>query len=106
MLLKAIPTSICSKVGDYSLKIHKSTYHLFSAFISKRGFSSLQTRKSLCEILSQESPLPKAWRKNCDAIQLRIIDNKLHILTQQKYSRLLITYNRLAFLLPIWSDYV
>ena len=40
------------KIGDYSLKIHKSAYHLFSVFISKRGFSSLQTRKSFCEILS------------------------------------------------------
>ena len=26
------------KVGDYSLKIHKSAYHLFSVFISKLGF--------------------------------------------------------------------
>ena len=40
------------KVGDYSLKIHKSAYHLFLVFISKRGFSSLQTRKSFGEILS------------------------------------------------------
>ena len=40
------------KVGDYNLKIHKSAYHLFSVFISKRGFSSLQTRKSFGEILS------------------------------------------------------
>ena len=39
------------KVGDYSLKIHKSAYHLFSLFISKRSFSSLQTRKSFGEIL-------------------------------------------------------
>ena len=40
------------KVRDYSLKIHKFTYHLFLVFISKRGFSSLQTRKSFSEILS------------------------------------------------------
>ena len=40
------------KVGDYSLKIHKSEYHLFQVFISKRAFSSLQTRKSFGEILS------------------------------------------------------
>ena len=40
------------KVGDYSLKIHKSAYHLFSVFILKRGFSSLQTRKSFGQILS------------------------------------------------------
>ena len=40
------------KVGDYSLKIYKSAYHLFSVFISKRSFSSLQTRKSFGEVLS------------------------------------------------------
>ena len=40
------------KVGDYSLKIRKSAYYLFSVFISKRGFSSLQTRRSFGEILS------------------------------------------------------
>ena len=40
------------KVGDYSLIIHKSSYHLLSVFISKRGFSSLQTRKLFGEILS------------------------------------------------------
>ena len=40
------------KVGDYSLKNHKSAGHLFSVFISKQGYSSLQTRKSFCEILS------------------------------------------------------
>ena len=45
-------TSVFLKVGEYSLKIHKSAYHLFSVFISKRGFSSLQTRKSFGEILS------------------------------------------------------
>ena len=41
------------KVGDYSLKIHKSGYHLFLVFISKPGFSSLQTSKSFGEILSR-----------------------------------------------------
>ena len=40
------------KVGDYSLIIHKSAYHLFSVLISKRGFSSLQTRKTVGEFLS------------------------------------------------------
>ena len=40
------------KVGDYSLIIHKSAYHLFSVFISKRGFPSLQMRKTYGEILS------------------------------------------------------
>ena len=40
------------KVGDKSLIIHKFAYHLFSVLISKRGFSSLQTRKIFGEILS------------------------------------------------------
>ena len=40
------------KVGDNSLIIHKSTYHLFSLLISNRGFSSLQTRKTFGKILS------------------------------------------------------
>ena len=40
------------KVGDYSLIIHKSAYHLFSVLISKRDFSCLQTRKTFSEILS------------------------------------------------------
>ena len=62
------------KVGNYSLKIHKSAYNLFSLFISKGGFSSLQTRKSLGEILSGDHCfLLKAWHKTCDAIQLVII---------------------------------
>ena len=39
------------KVGDYSLKIHKFAYHLFSVLISKRGLSSLQTRKTFDKIL-------------------------------------------------------
>ena len=40
------------KVGDKSLIIHKSAYHLFSLLISKRGLSSLQTRKTFGKILS------------------------------------------------------
>ena len=40
------------KVGDKSLIIHKFAYHLFSLLISKRGFSSLQTRKTFGKILS------------------------------------------------------
>ena len=31
--------------------IHKSVYHLFSVLILKRGFRSLQTRKTFGEIL-------------------------------------------------------
>ena len=89
------------KVGDYSLKIRKSAYHLFSVFISKRGFSFLQTRKSFSEILSGNHRFLRRGIRN---------DNKLHVLTQQKYSlsttKLLITNNRLALLLPIGSDYV
>ena len=45
-------TNINNKVGDYSLKIHKSAYHFILVFISKRGFSSPKTRKSFGEILS------------------------------------------------------
>ena len=40
------------KVGDYSLKIHKSAYHLFSVFISRRSFSSMQTRETFGTIIS------------------------------------------------------
>ena len=96
------------KVRDYSLKIHKSAYHLFSVFISKGGFSSLQTRKSFDETLSGNHRFLR--HKICDALQVCIRDNKLHILTQQKYclsnTRLFITNDRLALLLPIGSDYV
>ena len=42
----------CFKVGDKSLIIHKSAYHLFSLLISKRGFPSLQTRKTFGKIMS------------------------------------------------------
>ena len=61
-------------VGDYSSKIHKSAYNLFSVLISKRGFSSLQTRKSFGEILSGNHRLLRP------SIRL---DNKLHILKLQ-----------------------
>ena len=56
------------KVGDYSLKVKKSAYNLFSVFISKLGFYSLQTRKSFGEIFSGNHRflrpgirLDKAW---------------------------------------------
>ena len=59
------------KIKDYSLKIHKSAYHLFSVLISKRGFSSLQTRKTFSKILWGNYrfliPITKS-----DATQLRI----------------------------------
>ena len=86
------------KVGDYSLKIHKSAHHLSSVFISKRRFSSLQTRKSFGEILSGNYRFLRRGIR---------IDNKLHVLTYcLSTTRLLITDNRLALLLPIGSDYV
>ena len=40
-----------SLTGDYTLKIHQSGYHLFSVFISKRGFSSLQTKKVVHSVI-------------------------------------------------------
>ena len=56
------------KVEDYSLKIRKSAYNLFSVFISERGFSALETKKSFGEILSGNHQflmpsirLDKAW---------------------------------------------
>ena len=45
IVLKLYITRYSIKVGGYSLKVYKSAYHLFSVFISKRGFPSLQTRK-------------------------------------------------------------
>ena len=45
------------EVGDYSLKIHKSAYHLFSAFISKRGFFSAN-QKIIRRDFGRELPLP------------------------------------------------
>ena len=57
------------KVGDKSLIIHKSAYHLFSLLISKRGFSSLQTRKTFGKILSGNSrfliPVVRVTTHNC-----------------------------------------
>ena len=40
------------KVGDKSLIIHKSAYHLFSLLVSERGLSALQTRKTFGKIQS------------------------------------------------------
>ena len=66
------------EVRDYSLKIHKSAYHLFSVFISKRGFSFMQTRETFREIFEWELPLPEDWHKTFDdALPLHIL-NKLH----------------------------
>ena len=38
------------KVGDKSLLIHKSAYHLFSLLVSERGLSALQARKTFGKI--------------------------------------------------------
>ena len=61
------------KVGDKSLIIHKSAYHLFSLLISKRGFSSLQTRKTFGEIVSGNYrfliPVIRVTADNCAYLQ-------------------------------------
>ena len=97
------------KVGDYSLIIHKSACHLFSVFISNRGFSSLQTRKSFGEILSGNHRFLRP------SIRLVTSYNSAYLITSFTFLRkkilsfdyqLLITNNRLALLLSIGSDYV
>ena len=90
--------SLCLKfkVGDNSLIIHISAYHLFSVLISKRGFSSLQMRRS-------ELPLPNTRHKS-DATQLRMpITSSFTLLPNIS---IVITNNRLVLLLPIGSNYV
>ena len=83
------------KVGDYSLIIHKSAYHLFSVLILKRGFPSLQTRETFGEILSGDHRFlipvvtvvtPHNWHTYYV---------KRHTFTQQKYclSNIKISYN-------------
>ena len=52
MFLKLLLNCSLVKVGDKSLKFHESAYHLFSMFISKRGFSVIQTRTTFDKILS------------------------------------------------------
>ena len=58
------------KVGDKSLIIHKSAYHLFSLLISKRGFPSLQTRKTFGKIMSGNYrfliPVIRVMAHNCE----------------------------------------
>ena len=57
------------KVGDKSLIIKKSAYHLLSLLISKRGFSSLKTRKTFGKILSGNYrfliPIIRVTTHNC-----------------------------------------
>ena len=58
------------KVGDKSLIIHKSAYNLFSLLISKRGFPSLQTRKTFGKIMSGNYrfliPVIRVVAQNCE----------------------------------------
>ena len=57
------------KVRDNSLITHKSAYHLFSVLISKRGFSSLQAKKTFGNILSGNFrfliPVIRVTQHNC-----------------------------------------
>ena len=66
------------KVGDKSLIIHKSAYHLFSLLISKRGFSSLQTKKTFGKILSGNYrfliPVIRVTTHNCTYLLHRTSD--------------------------------
>ena len=75
--------SDCFKVGDYSLKIHKSEYHIFSVLIPKRGLSSLQTRKTCGKILSGNYcfliHVIRVTPHNCAYLLHRV-----HTFTQQK----------------------
>ena len=96
-----IHTSV--KVVNKSLIIHKSAYHLFSLLISKRGLSSLQTRKTFGKILSGNYRFLILVMKS-DATQL-------HILITLSFTLLgniiiVITNNRLVSLLPIGSNLV
>ena len=86
-----------------SLIIHKSAYHLFSVLISKRGFSSMQTRKTFGKILSGNYQLPNTCRKS-EATQLRIpITSSFTLL---RNISIVITNNRLVLLLSIGYNYV
>ena len=91
------------KVGDSSLIIHKSAYHLFSLLISKRGFSSLQTRKTFGKILSGNYrfliPVIRVTPHSC-AYPLHRASHFLRNIS------IVITNNRLVLLLPIGSNYV
>ena len=97
------------KVGNYSLKILKSAVHLFSVFISKRGFSPLQIRTSFAEILSGNHRVLRPGTRlvtpyNCAYLTSFIFLTNKSIVYW--IPRLPITNNTLAVLLPSWSDYV
>ena len=91
------------KVGDKSLIIHKSAYHLFSLLISKRGLSSLQTRKTFGKILSENYRFLILVIKS-GATQLRILMTLSFTLLCNII--IVITNNRLVLLLPIGSNLV
>ena len=86
------------KVGDNSLIIHKSAYHLFSLLISKQGFSSLQTTKIFGKIPSgnYRFVIPVI---RVTATQLRIpITSSFTLL---RNISIVLTNNRLVLLLPM-----
>ena len=87
------------KVGDKSLIIHKSAYHLFSLLVSKRGLSALQTFVRS----ERELPLPCSCYKS-DATQLQILITLSFTLLHN--ISIVITNNRLVSLLPIGSNLV
>ena len=91
------------KVGDKSLIIHKSAYRLFSLLISKRGLSSLKTRKTFGKILSGNYHFRIPVIKS-DATQLRILITLSFTLLRN--ITIVITNNRLVSLLPIGSNLV
>ena len=71
---KPVAENFQFKVGDKSLIIHKSAYHLFSLLISKRGFPSLQTRKTFGKIMSGNYrfliPVIRVMAHNCEYLVL------------------------------------
>ena len=69
------------KVGDKSLKFHKSAYHLFSMFISKRGLPVIQRRTTFGENLSGNH---RFLRPGIRLVTLHIL-SKIQNLMQQKY---------------------
>ena len=96
-------------VVNYSLKIHKSAYHLFSVFISKRGFSFMQKRETFGESLSGNHGFLRPGIRLVTSYycirltSFTLLCNKSIVF---QVPRLLITSNRLALVLPIGSDYV
>ena len=96
------------KTLDKSLKFHKPAYHLFSMFISKRGFSVIQTRTTFGEVLSGNHRFLRPSIRlvtlyNCTYLaRFTILCNKSIVF---RIPRLFMTNNRLALPLPTGSDY-